>query len=98
MLAVVSSYVRATSQGRRKPPVSWKEGEREGAGLVSGWAGAGRSRWAAVRQNPQVCELEAARRNCPLTCKTAQACYETEKAAAVYYVYDRTRLILPQAR
>ena len=54
----------------------------------------------AKKQNPQVCDFEEARVQCPLSCASRQACYQgasrQSSSPEAYFAWDRTRLIIPQ--
>lgn len=52
---------------------------------------------AQSKTNPEVCQLKAAARACPISCKSKQECFTNSAPAARYFAYDRTRLISMQA-
>ena len=46
---------------------------------------------------PEVCQLQAAARNCPISCKSKQECFTREEPPKRYFAWDRTRLISMRA-
>jgi hypothetical protein len=47
--------------------------------------------------HPLVCELKAARQNCPIACTAIQECNVVEEVVPMYQVWDRVRRLEPKA-
>ena len=53
--------------------------------------------YAQSQMYPEVCQLKAAAKACPISCKSKQECFTRSKPAPRYFAWDRTRLISMKA-